>query len=125
MKKKTKQFLAKAWDAIEAAELLQKGGKLDFAAGRAYYAMFYIAEALLFEKGFEFGKHSGVHTAFGEHFAKAGKLDAKFHRYLLDAFESRLEADYDAEVTFSSNAITEMIQHAKEFLATATHYLQN
>jgi uncharacterized protein (UPF0332 family) len=34
--------------------------------------MFYVAEALLFEKGLQFRKHSGVHSAFGEHFAKAG-----------------------------------------------------
>jgi uncharacterized protein (UPF0332 family) len=119
LKKKTEQFLSKAKDAIEAAELLQKGRKVDSAAGRAYYAMFYIAEALLFEKGFEFGKHSGVHTAFGEHFTKTGEMDPKFHRYLLDAFESRLEADYDAEVLLSGNAVNEMIEHAKEFLIAA------
>jgi len=51
MKAKTAQLLAKAQDAIEAAELLLRGGKNNFAAGRAYYAMFYVAEAVLFEKG--------------------------------------------------------------------------
>jgi len=49
MKKKTAQLLAKAQDAIEAAELLLGGNKNSFAGGRAYYAMFYIAEALLSE----------------------------------------------------------------------------
>ncbi len=63
MKRRTEQLLAKGKDAIEAAELLLKGGKKDFAAGRAYYAMFYVAEALLFEKGLEFRKHAGVHAA--------------------------------------------------------------
>ena len=63
MKRRTGQLLAKGEDAIEAAELLLKSGKKDFAAGRAYYAMFYTAEALLFEKGLEFRKHAGVHAA--------------------------------------------------------------
>ena len=48
MKKKAEQLLAKAQDAIEAAELLLGGGKNTFAVGRAYYAMFYVAEALLY-----------------------------------------------------------------------------
>jgi uncharacterized protein (UPF0332 family) len=63
MKKTTEQLLAKAQDAIEAAELLVAGGKSSIGAGRAYYAMFYVAEALLFEKGLEYRKHGGVHAA--------------------------------------------------------------
>ncbi len=124
MKKKTEQLLAKAQDAIEAAELLLQGGKNSFAAGRAYYAMFYVAEALLFEKGLEFRKHGGVHAAFGEHFAKTDELDARFHRYLLEAFESRLEADYGVDVVLSAGAVNEIIERSKEFLAAARRYLQ-
>jgi HEPN domain. len=55
MKEATRQLFARALDAIEAAEILATNGKIDFAAGRAYYAMFYVAEALLNEKGFQFG----------------------------------------------------------------------
>jgi uncharacterized protein (UPF0332 family) len=123
VKAKTERLLEKAQDAIEAAELLLKGGKQNFAAGRAYYSMFYIAEALLFEKGLTFRKHGRVHAAFGEHFAKTGKLDAKFHRYLLDAFESRVEGDYGVEVALSTDAVEELVKRAKEFLAAAKHYL--
>jgi uncharacterized protein (UPF0332 family) len=71
MKRKTGQLLNKAQDAIEAAELLLKGGKDSFATGRAYYAMFYLAEALLFERDLAFRKHSGVQAAFGRHFARS------------------------------------------------------
>jgi len=70
MKDYSRKLLDKAIDTIEAAELLVDAGKSDIAAGRAYYAMFYIAEALLNEKGLKFTKHSGVHSAFGENFAK-------------------------------------------------------
>ncbi len=124
MKRKTEQLLNKAQEAIEAAELLLEADKNNFAAGRAYYAMFYVAEALLFEKGLEYRKHSGVHAGFGEHFAKTGELDAKFHRYLLAAFESRLEADYGVDIDLSPNAVQEIIQRAKEFLHAGRAYLQ-
>jgi len=115
VKKKTKQLLSKASEAIQAAELLFEGELFDFAAGRAYYAMFYAAEALLFERGLEFSKHSGVHAAFGKHFAKSGEMNAKYHRYLLEAFESRLEADYGVEIDIGSDAVRELIERAIEF----------
>jgi hypothetical protein len=51
MKEYSRKLLDKALDAIEAAEMLVDGGKSDIGAGRAYYAMFYVAEALLNEKG--------------------------------------------------------------------------
>lgn len=41
MKEYTGQLLDKAAEAIEAAELLVTNNYPDFAAGRAYYAMFY------------------------------------------------------------------------------------
>jgi len=43
----TRKLLDKAVDAIESAVILLDHGKIDGASGRAYYALFYIAEALL------------------------------------------------------------------------------
>jgi uncharacterized protein len=51
MKEETAKLLEKASRAIAAARTLLATGDADFAAGRAYYAMFYTAEALLAEKG--------------------------------------------------------------------------
>jgi uncharacterized protein (UPF0332 family) len=50
MKDHSRKLLDKAIDTIEAAEILVDNEKADIAAGRAYYAMFYIAEALLNER---------------------------------------------------------------------------
>jgi len=80
MKEYTQKLLDKAADSIESAEILLEHNKLDAATGRAYYAMFYIAEALLNEKDLRFSKHGNVHAAFGEHFAKTRILDPKYHR---------------------------------------------
>ena len=83
MKEQNRKLLDKAARAIHAAEVLLAAGEVDFAAGRAYYAMFYAAEALLYERGLRSRKHSGVHSLFGEHFAKPGLIGAKFHRWLV------------------------------------------
>ena len=124
MKDETQKLLDKASRAIKAAEDLLQHGDTDFAAGRAYYAMFYIAEALLSEKGLRFSKHGGVHSAFGEHFAKSGLLDPKFHRLLLDAFDKRLQGDYGVEAIITSEDASLMIAQAGEFLQAAKQFLE-
>jgi uncharacterized protein (UPF0332 family) len=49
MSPEVKALLHKAGESLQAAELLQREGYLDFAASRAYYAMFYAAQALLLD----------------------------------------------------------------------------
>lgn len=71
-------YLGKAHHALEVAGKLQAGGELADAAGKAYYAMFYAAQALLRAHGIEVVKHSAVATMLGRHFAKTGRLDSKF-----------------------------------------------
>jgi uncharacterized protein (UPF0332 family) len=124
MKDSSKQLLEKASRAIEAANTLLDNRSSEFSTGRAYYAMFYTAEALLNEKGLRFRKHGGVHSAFGEHFIKTGIFDAKFHRWLLDAFDRRIESDYGIEVLVIDRDARELIEQAKEFLQAARSFLK-
>ena len=124
MKEYSRKLLDKALDAIEAAELLVDSGKSDIGAGRAYYAMFYVAEALLNEKEMQFGKHSAVHAAYGEYFAKTKALDPKYHRWLLDSFDKRLAGDYGVESGIEKDIAANMINQAREFLEVAQAYLE-
>ncbi len=50
------RLLEKASRAVAAAEKLLDAGDTEFAVGRAYYAMFYVATALLDERGLQFRK---------------------------------------------------------------------
>ncbi len=124
MKEVTAKFLDKAERAIHAAEKLRLGDDAEFAAGRAYYAMFYVASALLTEESFQFSKHSGVHAAFGLHFAKTGRMDAKFHRWLLAAYNKRVTDDYGVDIVLSGAEADEMIQQAWEFLQATRQFLK-
>ena len=123
MKEETGKLLEKAARAIEAAKTLLKTGSADFAAGRAYYAMFYIAEALLLEKNLSYSKHSAVHASFGKLYAKEGIIDPKFHRWLLDAFDHRIIGDYGVEAVITREDVRQMIERASEFLTTAESLL--
>jgi uncharacterized protein (UPF0332 family) len=110
----SESLVRKAERSIAAAETLANS-QPEFAASRAYYAMFYLAEALLAARGLHFNKHSAVHSAFGEHFAKPGLLDVKYHRWLLDAFDARLEADYEVEIDIQSDTRAAWLNRQKSF----------
>lgn len=70
-------LLKLAEDSIRAAQILLAEDLPRFAVSRAYYAMFYTAQALLLTQGLEFTKHSSVVARYGQVFAKTGRLDPR------------------------------------------------
>ena len=70
-----------------------------------------------------FRKHGGVQAALGKHFAKAGEIDPKFHRWLLDAFDQRIQGDYGIEATITDEEAEHLIDQAVEFLGEVRRYL--
>jgi len=123
LKRQSRLLLDKAHHAIHAAEILIREGEVEFAVGRAYYAMFYAVSALLAENDLGSTKHSGVHALFGEYFAKPGRIDPKFHRFLLDGFDRRLQADYSFEAVITTEEVIAMVDQARELLAHAEKLL--
>jgi uncharacterized protein len=109
-------LLKKAKDSLDAARLLVERGFYDFAVSRAYYAMFYVAEAFLLGEGLSFSKHSAVIAAFGQHFVKTGRVPHEFHRYLIEGEDSRNVGDYDIVSGLNKEEALEQIEHADMFL---------
>lgn len=117
-------LLRKARKSLRGAHVLADQEFLyDFAVSRAYYAMFYVAEAFLLEDGLAFSKHSAVIAAFGERFAKTGRVPAEFHRYLLDGQDRRNAGDYGLGPELSRTDADEQIARAEQFLDLAERLL--
>jgi uncharacterized protein (UPF0332 family) len=117
--KESAALLDKADHALRSARLLPASGETDAAINRAYYALFYAASALLSSDGARFRKHAAVHAAFGERFAKTGKLDPRYHRWLLDGFDLRSVADYGADSTLTAEDAKTLLEHAEESVRVA------
>jgi uncharacterized protein (UPF0332 family) len=94
------------------------------AVTRAYYAMFYAASALLASKGITRGKHSGVHSAFGEHFVKTGLIEVEYAKMLAHAFDSRLDSDYDVLFKTEETLAEEVLEDARRFVERVEQYLR-
>lgn len=116
-------LIAKAKESLGVAQGLLRDGHYDFGASRAYYAMFYVAEALLLEIERSYSKHSSVISAFGREYSKTGTLDPKFHRWLLDAQDLRNVGDYGIHTHVPKEKAESVCAWAEEFIQAAEAYL--
>ena len=123
MKPETGELLEKAEENIRAADTLIKAQFFEIAVSRGYYAIFYIARALLVEEGKTSSSHREVQGAYGLHFAKTARLNPKYHRYLLDGFRKRQVVDYQYDAEVSEAEAIEVVNHAEDFLVAARNYL--
>ena len=112
-------LLLKADQSLSAARLMLDGGYPEYAASRAYYTMFYIAEAFLDGEGLSFSKHSAVISAFGREFARTRRVPVKFHKFLIRAQELRNAGDYGEINAVTANQAADSIAQAEEFLELA------
>jgi uncharacterized protein (UPF0332 family) len=119
MTNEQRELLLKAQQSLEAAKLLLTNNYSDYATSRAYYSMFYIAEAFLEGEGLAFSKHSAVIAAFGREFAKPQRVPPDFHRFLIEAQELRTTGDYGQLNAVTIDQAAEQIDCAEQFLALA------
>jgi uncharacterized protein (UPF0332 family) len=91
------QYRGRARQALETGRLAMDHGDYIAAVNRAYYAIFYAANALLVTKGLERSKHSGVISAFRLHFVKTGVIEPEFSDFYGEAMGERHAGDYDLE----------------------------
>ena len=113
------ELILKAQQSLDAATLLLNNNFADYATSRAYYAMFYLAEAFLEGEGLSFSKHSAVISAFGREFAKTGRVPVEFHQFLIEAQELRTTGDYGQLNAVTPEQAAEQIDHATQFVDLA------
>lgn len=122
-RKEIHELIDKARRSLLAAQRLFRDGDSDFSVSRAYYAMFYTAQALPLSRDIRRSKHSAVIAAFNEHFVKSGEVPAKLFALLRDGFEDRAESDYGLAVITDEQAQAG-IAAAHEFVAAVSRRLE-
>jgi uncharacterized protein len=96
----TAQEMGLALETLQAARVLAGAGLHRHAVGRAYYAVFHAACALLASIGRRARTHDGVRSLVNEHFVRPGSLAPEHARTLRQIAGDRADADYDASATF-------------------------
>lgn len=116
------ELLEKARESLETAREIESNGHHGFAASRAYYAIFYAAEATLLHKDLQFKKHSAVLAHFNKLFVKAGVFPPGMYHAFKEAFDLRNVGDYST-VRVRGKDAARVIANAEEFIAAVRDYL--
>ncbi|MFQ6014236.1 MAG: HEPN domain-containing protein [Anaerolineae bacterium] len=111
-----RQYLAKAQQVLDSGRLALEHHDYITAVNRAYYAIFYAANALLTTKGLERSKHSGVVAAFRQHFVKPGLIEPEYSDFYGATMDERSEGDYVVDAFLDHDIAERALSRAERFL---------
>ena len=117
-------LIERAKKYLKSSRMLLVDGDYESSVSRAYYAMFYSAEAVLLIENLSFSSHRGVISAFGEHFVKTDIFPRAMGRELNRAFEKRQLGDYEYTFVISEDEAREILDQSKHFVASVIPYLE-
>jgi uncharacterized protein (UPF0332 family) len=116
-------MIQKAFRSVKAAYRNIEEGDYDFASSRAYYAAFYVMEAVLLTKNLSFSKHAGVISAFNQHFVKTGIFPKDFSKNISRLFRERETGDYDFVLSINEEDAREDARIAEKMVNMIVEYL--
>ena len=117
--------MQQADESLDEARYLFDGNKSARAIiNRTYYAMFYAGSALLASQGISRSKHSGLQAAFGQYFVKPGLIEPEYSRMLINAFNLRLDSDYEVKSSLTRELAEDVLRDASQFVERAKIYLE-
>ena len=119
-----KHRIEQAREALDDAKYLIDGNRSPQSiVNRSYYAMFYVALALLQMISRAPSKHSGVISLFDKEFVIKGIFDKALSRDFHRAFELRQSVDYKIIKPISNDKAEEIWQKAVNFVNAIEKYL--
>jgi len=118
-----RDLIGKAERFLHTAEYVLGTEDYDSCASRAYYAMFFMAEAVLLTKQLTSSSHRGVISLFGEHFVKTGVFEKHLGSTLNLAYRQRIIGDYRADRSVTKEEAEELLEAAQDFVEKVKSYL--
>jgi len=117
-------YIEHARQMLEVAAHNLADGFYGSAVNRAYYAIFYAANALLRTQGIVRSKHSGVIAAFRQYFVKPGLIEAEYSRIYERVMDDRHIGDYDVETTIEPERARIDLEDAQRLVQRIERYLR-
>jgi uncharacterized protein (UPF0332 family) len=122
--KEIRDLIEKAEKFLSTAEQALSIEDYDSCVSRCYYAMFFMAEAVLLTKSLTASSHKGVISLFGEHFVKTKILERDLGKALNDAYDKRLVGDYGVGFTVNERQAEDLLETAQNFVQKLKSYLE-
>lgn len=116
-------YMANAKRMLEAAQLMLDNDFYASAVNRAYYAVFYAANALLATKRMARNKHSGVISAFRQYFVKTGLIANEHSDAYGKLMDHRHGGDYDLVPLVDEAQVRDDLEDARKFVEHVQEWL--
>ena len=117
-------YIKQAHEMLEVAAHNMAAGFYGSAINRAYYAIFYVANALLATQGISRSKHSGVIAAFRQCFVKPGLVETECGEIYARVMDDRHTSDYDVETTVEPERAQTDLDDAHRFVDRVERHLR-
>lgn len=123
-RKEVALYIENARESLSVAKLNLDHDFYSAAINRAYYAIFYAANALLATKKLSRSKHSGVLAAFRQYFVKTGLISPKLSETYGQVMEDRQESDYELLTAISKEDAEIDLQQTQDFVDIVEAWLK-
>ncbi len=117
-------YIENAQQMLKVAAHNLADGFYGSAVNRAYYAIFYAANALLATQGITRSKHSGVIAAFRQYFVRPGEIEAEYSDIYGRVMENRHVGDYEIELPIEPQVAADDLRDARRFVGRVERYLR-
>ncbi|MBI4722578.1 MAG: HEPN domain-containing protein [Candidatus Stahlbacteria bacterium] len=122
--KEISDLTKKAEKFLKTAKLVFDSKDYDSCTSRCYYAMFFMAEAVLLTKDLKASSHKGVISLFGEHFVKTGIFEREEGKALIYAYDKRLIGDYGVGFAVTEREAEDILRISQNFIKKLKIYLK-
>ena len=116
MAETTDVLLHKAQTYLRSAAVLLELEDYDSCASRAYFAMFYAAQALLLKEHGQMPEDQGIRSAFYSAFVETGVLPEQAGAALDRGYELQERGDYSHRFAVSQQDAERVLQEAEAFV---------
>jgi len=119
-----KKYLEKAKAALEDAEFSLENNRYFIALNRIYYSIFYSVLSLGYLDNFITSKHKQLMGWFNKKYIYEEKIFIEdLMKTYKEAFENRMESDYEISPPKSEEDISASIEKAKLFISTVSDFI--
>jgi uncharacterized protein (UPF0332 family) len=123
-RREVRLYIRNAHEMLEVAALNLSEDFHGSAVNRAYYAIFYAANALLVTQGLARSKHSGVIAAFRERFVRTGLIEVEYSDVYGRVMENRHVSDYEIEVPVERQVAAKALEDAHRFVERSEQFFR-
>ena len=106
----------KSYARLQEANDAMKDAHWNLTIQRLYYAVYYMASALLLKNKIPAQSHNGVVGQIGLHFVTTGRLSKEYGRLYSRLLQSRISGDYNDFFDFTEEDVNSFMQPTRELI---------